>query len=116
MLKPCPFCGGEAKVERRDVEPQGDPWYGIKLETFVLCTKCGACLFDEFFHEGFINDEKAIEAWNTRPDGVVELIEFTHNLLGEYNALPDEWEHFELIKSIIMENKKALAAVGGEHE
>lgn len=67
-LLPCPFCGGEAKVVMRDVEPQGDSWYGKKEETFVLCG-CGACLFDGYFHEGFGTNqtEAAIAAWNRRP-------------------------------------------------
>lgn len=65
-LKPCPFCGGEPKIVKRDVEPQGDSWYGKKVETFVLCD-CGACLFDGGFHEGFYDAEtRAVEAWNHR--------------------------------------------------
>jgi hypothetical protein len=68
----CPFCGGEASVVTQDVEPQGDPWYGKKLETFVRCTRCGATLFDIYFHEGFGSKAAAIAAWNRRsqePDG-----------------------------------------------
>jgi len=50
----------------RDVEPQGDTWYGTKVETFVLCD-CGCCLFDGGFHEGFWDAEtRAVEAWNKR--------------------------------------------------
>lgn len=68
-LLPCPFCGGTPKIVERDVEPQGDPWYGRKIEKFVNCA-CGACLFDEQFHEGFYSDEKAVEAWNRRAHGI----------------------------------------------
>ena len=65
-LAPCPFCGGAAEVVTRNVEPQNDPWYGKKMETFVLC-ECGCCLFDGFFHEGFWDAEtRAVEAWNRR--------------------------------------------------
>jgi hypothetical protein len=65
-LKPCPFCGGTPAIVTRNVEPQGDPWYGRKDETFVLCD-CGACLFDGAFHEGFWDAEtRAVEAWNRR--------------------------------------------------
>lgn len=65
-LLPCPFCGGEAKITARDVEPQGDPWYGKNIQTFVICTNCGACLFDDFFHEGFVDEHEATTAWNRR--------------------------------------------------
>jgi hypothetical protein len=64
-LKPCPFCGRIPEVVLRDVEPQGDGWYGPKEETFVLCW-CGACLFDDEFHEGFISIDNAIKSWNKR--------------------------------------------------
>ena len=62
-LRPCPFCGGEPEIVKRDVEPQWDSWYGKKIEQFVECG-CGACLFDELFHEGFYKAEEAIAAWN----------------------------------------------------
>ena len=65
-LLPCPFCGGEAKITARDVEPQGDPWYGKNIQTFVICTNCGACLFDDYFHEGFADEHEATTAWNRR--------------------------------------------------
>lgn len=65
-LKPCPFCGAKPEIVTRDVEPQGDSWYGKKCETFVLCD-CGACLFDGAFHEGFYDAEnRAVAAWNCR--------------------------------------------------
>jgi hypothetical protein len=76
-LEPCPFCGGKAEITTRNVEPQGDPWYGRKDETFVLC-ECGACLFDGSFHEGFYDAEtRAVAAWNKRPasSGRSELLE-----------------------------------------
>ena len=63
---PCPFCGGQAEFVKRDVEPQGDPWYGKKVEEFVECQGCSACLFDGYFHDGFYDKSKAIEAWNKR--------------------------------------------------
>lgn len=68
-LAPCPFCGGTPSLETRDVEPQSDPWYGPKVETFVLCA-CGCCLFDGYFHEGFRDDHnRAADAWNKRARG-----------------------------------------------
>lgn len=70
-LLPCPFCGGEAEIITRDVEPQGDSWYGRKDETFPACTVCGGVLFDEYWHEGFWEEDdkpnaRAIKSWNTR--------------------------------------------------
>jgi hypothetical protein len=80
VLLPCPFCGGEAEIITRDVEPQGDPWYGSKEEQFPACKTCGCCLFDQHFHEGFCEEDKknpinAITAWNTRADLVAPLVE-----------------------------------------
>ena len=69
-LLPCPFCGDEAEVTTRDVEPQGDSWYGKNIQTFVICTNCGACLFDDYFHEGFADEHEATTAWNRRADAV----------------------------------------------
>lgn len=52
-LKPCPFCGGEARL----CHPKG---YGITLGS-VKCNSCGGST------ESFTDDDSAIEAWNTRP-------------------------------------------------
>jgi hypothetical protein len=65
-LLPCPFCGGDAKVVTRDVEPQGDPWYGSKVERLVECDSCACTMFDRYWHEGFHDPEAAIAAWNRR--------------------------------------------------
>lgn len=64
-LAPCPWCSRTPGVTTRDVEPQGDPWYGKTMATFVLCD-CGACLFDGSFHEGFSDEASAIATWNRR--------------------------------------------------
>ncbi len=54
-LKPCPFCGGEAKMlEEYDVMI-GKTYY------FVECTECTGTIFS-----GEINEKEAIEAWNRR--------------------------------------------------
>ena len=48
-LKPCPFCGGEAKVM-----DMGFPYW-------VYCTKCYAKV-----HGGTLDEKDSIEAWNRR--------------------------------------------------
>lgn len=54
-LKPCPFCGGEARV--RSVASFS------RIGFNVVCTNCPAALG----HDGTSSDE-AIAAWNTRPE------------------------------------------------
>lgn len=57
-LKPCPFCGGTAKL-RRFSEPRPD----AKPDSFsVKCTVC--CAESNWFK----TDGYALEAWNTRAD------------------------------------------------
>lgn len=58
-LKPCPFCGGTAKLyERKDERPL-ERWY-------VECTGFGEC--DVFPHTYPATKLEAIEAWNTRAE------------------------------------------------
>lgn len=73
-LKGCPFCGGKAVIHNRDVEPQGDTWYGSKMAIFVGCQICGCVMFDEYFHEGFADEAAAAKTWNSRAhiSGVTE--------------------------------------------
>ena len=58
-LKPCPFCGGEAKVETIRLLDNGDAWR-------VYCPKCGATSAASKWD--VVN---AIIAWNmrTKPEG-----------------------------------------------
>lgn len=68
-LKPCPFCGGEAKLRKLNK----DRGY------FVLCSKCG-CRTPYFrYRYAPIDDlrEDAIDTWNTRKpiDRIVEKLE-----------------------------------------
>lgn len=51
-MKPCPFCGGEAKLEHYE----GDGY-------LPMCSVEGCCGMVEIW---FDTPEKAIEAWNRR--------------------------------------------------
>ena len=55
-LKPCPFCGGEARLEPelKSVEDYSDFHW-------VTCRECYAMSL------GTYGEDKAIEAWNRRP-------------------------------------------------
>ena len=53
-LKPCPFCGGEAKVYRRIFD--WETW-DYKVE----CSKCHCAAT-----ENYDTKQEAIEEWNTR--------------------------------------------------
>jgi Lar family restriction alleviation protein len=67
MLKPCPFCGGEAKQGGYAISPDG---------YFCACQKCGV------YVDGYTDIPEAIAAWNTRP-APDELVEALRALLVE---------------------------------
>ena len=64
-LKPCPFCGGKAKVEILGVWENGDTGYNVNCRNkgcpVMPDTKC------------FLSAEKAIAAWNTRADRTCKM-------------------------------------------
>lgn len=64
-LKPCPFCGGEAKINRMP-----HLW-----EYSVQCNNVDCIVHPET--EGYEKGEEAIEAWNTRKpmERIVEQLE-----------------------------------------
>jgi len=57
ILKPCPFCGGEAQIER---------WGGHMSMYYYLitCNTCHVCLVTEPSVNAV--EAEAIEAWNRR--------------------------------------------------
>ena len=73
-LKPCPFCGGEARVQHQSRELYGDvvDWYG------VYCNKqfCG-------FVSGQSTEAEAIAVWNTRADDYRQAAEYWQRMYEE---------------------------------
>jgi len=55
-LKPCPFCGGEAKINKM---PYGDTYK-------VTCYGCGITIGFTYSHIHPKTKEEAVTAWNTR--------------------------------------------------
>lgn len=96
-LKPCPFCGGEAKLRKLNK----DRGY------FVLCSKCG-CRTPYFkYRYAPIDDlrEDAIDTWNTRKpiDRIVEQLERLPNREADYyyassNDVIDREDAIEIVK------------------
>ena len=56
-LKPCPFCGGEVKIE--DISDEDGPYFMIACSNKA----CGAAAS---FGDKSETEEGATEAWNTR--------------------------------------------------
>ena len=71
-LKPCPFCGGEVKVEICDGsgEYHMNPRYGNVLNgrrlthKMILCNKCGIKT------KAYLTDKGVFNAWNRRASNV----------------------------------------------
>ena len=61
-LRPCPFCGGDAKLDHY----AGDRYAGEVTLSFIRCKKCGAITYKYRMSTDYSSDEKAIEAWNRR--------------------------------------------------
>lgn len=60
-LKPCPFCGGNAKLVHEE--------QGITVSyvvSYILCTVCKATSPTFRISTEYSSDKKAIEAWNSR--------------------------------------------------
>lgn len=69
-LKPCPFCGGEAKLVEVSMDYDDVPPITILNEYTVECCECGASL--KIFNDEIVRD---IEGLHINHDGVKEAIE-----------------------------------------
>ena len=65
-LKPCPFCGGKAKIKKDD---EGNHFY-------VLCKKCGTKSIST------ANETEAIDLWNMRPDKLINCPCCNHSYIN----------------------------------
>ena len=75
-LKPCPFCGGEARFAR------GFNYGELGSIRWVYCSKCGAMTRSDF-HK---TKEDAAVAWNTRWRYHGDTIECYECAIGGYEA------------------------------
>lgn len=71
-LKPCPFCGGEAEIERIGSR---------RASCIVACTNCGAR------HEGPDEGEQSGASWNLRDAATTLLRRERDDALAELDAL-----------------------------
>lgn len=90
-LKPCPFCGGEIKLDE-------DDFY------MFCCDTCGAGItFAHELEDGTAEDctkEESIESWNTRKpmERIVEQLQKRLPFCPTNQA--DTWVEYELLEAI----------------
>lgn len=76
-LLPCPFCGGEARLQRK----------GKKHGYYVICKKCGCRT--PYYQFQFLSDEElrdtAIKTWNTRKP-MEQIAEKLETEMKDYEA------------------------------
>lgn len=87
-LKPCPFCGGDARVLSKPARSSFEQ-YEPSSHAVIVCGQCGIYAKREIFH--FKTNEECMDAvtvaWNTRPDPLREsLLAFIDWILEEVDA------------------------------
>lgn len=99
-LKPCPFCGGEARLSHA----------GAKH--IIFCPNCVRLPADG----GYINQEQAIAAWNNRPDGWISVEDKlpTVNKYGDVYVLVHMDEGFIATTTFVENEGFELWAESGE--
>ena len=100
-LKPCPFCGGEAKVKA--YSNGYNIWYRVR------CVDCG--VEQDGIRNGYYGEEEAIEAWNRRTETHEERTE-THEKRTEMNIYDKETRHENCTVQILENTKTGRISVG----
>lgn len=59
-LKPCPFCGGNGKIERTT--------YGFHTAIYILCSECRARTKTIIENTDYCAADEAIKLWNQRAE------------------------------------------------
>lgn len=67
-LKPCPFCGGEAKVIRVIGDISDCPY------SFAACKECGSATRQVSADVDYCAKERVVELWNRRVEESNECI------------------------------------------
>ena len=85
-LKPCPFCGGEAKLVLFHIKPTNAP----ELKQWSIVHKCEAMESATFSNEC---EAEAIEAWNTRAERTCRNVGHEHGYRRFFVCSECEWKH-----------------------
>lgn len=107
-LKACPFCGGEAEIERKGTQ---------RASMIICCVNCG-CKVES--GDVFGMTDPAYYTWNTRPAqseavGVEELVKALEDIIFTASKLWDEVKNIKDTESmtvthpIIEQAKQALS-------
>lgn len=85
-LKPCPFCGGEAKLA---IKSMGHGAAGA----YAYCTDCSSTSYAFCVRADWCANDEAIKAWNRRAES--EELAFTRQFIHEHGldfALASAWK------------------------
>lgn len=77
QIKPCPLCGGEARLEcdKRIIPPvanmYGDAWFG----SFRIQIVCEPCMLrmDVAFNDDYKSEEEALRMYDEVTDAVISM-------------------------------------------
>lgn len=72
-IKSCPFCGGKARVRRKQYRFLGQNEFGTKSIAYAVYVSCNKCFakgeivtYKNDTGTSLLAEEKAIELWNRR--------------------------------------------------